>query len=333
MKRRSLLGLSALAALPLAGCKTYRSDDTPPPVQSHQPPAPSSGAPAEPAAVLEGGGTVPYEKGKVLLGAYTQLKGLTTAEGLALRKKELGRPPRIVHRFYSWTDSLPVSLPYVTSKSTLMVSWEGPYYKQVNNGSSDKRIAKAARRIAERKVPTLLRWGWDMNRDYYDWGGPANNQDTAGYVKAYRRIHQIFADEGARNVSWVWSPNWNSYPDADWNALSHYYPGDEYVDWAGVSGYAESQTPGEMFDEFYETYSARKPIMITEVSATDRGGSTKPDWITSFHQWVKTRPAVGAVSWFDTDIHPGSTEKWRIDSTAAALKAYQAMSADPLFNG
>ncbi|MFF5076762.1 glycoside hydrolase family 26 protein [Actinoplanes sp. NPDC000266] len=329
MNRRRLLGLSALAALPLAGCKTYRSDEVPPPIQSH--PAPSASASAS--AVLTGGGVVPYRSGRVLLGAYTQLKGLTTAEGIALRKKQLGRPERIVHRFYSWTDALPTSLSYVTSASTVMVSWRGPFSKQVNDGSSDKLIAKAARRMAQRKVPTLLRWAWDMNRDYYDWGGPSNNQDAAGYVKAYRRIHGIFADEGADNVSWVWSPNWNSYPDEDWNAYPNYYPGDEYVDWAGVSGYSEGQAPGEMFDQFYETYSARKPIMITEVSATDRGGSTKPDWINAFHQWVKTRPAVGAVCWFDTDIHPGSTEKWRIDSTAASLKAYRAMSADPVFAG
>ncbi|GAA0510074.1 hypothetical protein Ade02nite_52840 [Paractinoplanes deccanensis] len=315
MRRRSLLGLSALAALPLAGCKTYRSDETPPPIES---PATSPSSP--------GGGTVPDPGGKVMLGAYTQLKGLSTAEGIALRERQLGRPERIVHRFYSWTDTLPVSLSYVTSRSTVMMSWRGPGYQQVTNGSADKLIARAARRLAERKVPTLLRWAWDMNRK-------AVSENAASYVPAYRRIHKIFQDEGAENVSWVWSPNWNSYPDEDWNAWTRYYPGDGYVDWAGVSGYADGQTPGDMFDQFYETYAARKPIMITEVSAVDRGGSTKPDWITAFHAWVKTRPAVGAVVWFDTDTHPGSTEKWRIDSTAASLKAYQAMSADPVFTG
>jgi hypothetical protein len=331
MNRRSLLGLSALTGLSLAGCKTYRSEDVPPPIVSH-PPAGASASPP-PAVVAEGGGAFPFQPGKVVLGAYTQLKGLSTAEGIALRKKELGRPERIVHRFYSWTDPLPVSLPYVTSKSTVMISWRGPHNAQVNNGSADKLIAKAARRMAQRKVPTLLRWGWDMNRDFYDWGGGENGKDTAGYIKAYRRIHGIFADEGADNVSWVWGPNWNSHPDEEWNAISHYYPGDEYVDWAGVSGYAQAQTPGDIFDEFYATYAKRKPIMITEVSAVDRGGSTKPDWINSLRQWVKSRPAVGAVVWFDTDIHPGSTEKWRFDSTTASLKAYKAMSDDPVFHG
>ncbi|MEU8818335.1 glycosyl hydrolase [Actinoplanes sp. NPDC048796] len=312
MNRRRLLGLSALAAVPLAGCKTYRAEEKP---------VPAASSPA-----LSGGGPVPYRPGRVLLGAYTQLKGLTTAEGIALRTRQLGRPERIVHRFYSWTDTLPTSLPYVTSASVAMMSWRGPVYQQVTNGSSDKLIAGAAQRMARRAVPTLLRWAWDMNR-------APSTPDPAGYVKAYRRIHGIFAREGADNVSWVWSPNWNSDPDEDGNAFPRYYPGDEYVDWAGVSGYAAGQAPGDLFDRFYETYAARKPVMITEVSVTDRGGSTKPDWITAFHQWVKTRPAVGAVCWFDTDTHPGSTEKWRVDSTAASLTAYRAMSADPVFTG
>ena len=331
MRRRSLLGLSALAAAPLAGCRTYRSDDDPPPVAPVRPSA-DGVAPAG-SVVTDGGGAVPRRAGRVMLGGYVDLAGLSATAGLALRRRQLGRPERIVHRFYSWTDPLPVSLPYVSAKSTLMVSWRGPYHKDVTNGSADKLIASAARRLVERGRPTLLRWGWDMNRDFYKWGGAANNRNPKGYVAAYRRIHGIFADEGADNVSWVWSPNWNSHPDESWNAYENYYPGDEYVDWAGVSGYAQGQAPGEIFDAFYATYATRKPIMITEVSAVDRGGSTKPDWIASFRQWVKQHPAVGAVTWFDTDTHPGSREKWRIDSTAASLAAYRAMSDDPVFAG
>ena len=330
MRRRTLLGLSALAAAPLAGCQTYRSEDVPPPVVSRPP---SDGEQPATGVVADGGGAVPRQRGKVMLGAYVDLHGLSVGEGLSLRRRQLGRPERIVHRFYSWTDPLPISLPYVSARSTLMISWRGVLLKDITSGSADKLIARAARRMAERGRPTLLRWGWDMNRDFYKWGGPANNRDSKQYVTAYRRIHGIFADEGADNVSWVWSPNWNSHPDASWNTYQNYYPGDEYVDWAGVSGYAQAQSPGEIFDAFYATYASRKPIMITEVSAVDRGGTTKPDWIASFRQWVKQHPAVGAVAWFDTDTHPGSKEKWRVDSTAAALAAYRAMSDDPAFHG
>jgi hypothetical protein len=111
------------------------------------------------------------------------------------------------------------------------------------------------------------------------------------------------------------------------------YPGDAQMDWVGVSGYADTQTPGDMFDAVYNDYAGRKPIMLTEVAVVNHGGRTKADWIIEFAAWVKTRPGIGAVVWFDTDTHPGSTEKWRIDSPGSALAAYRAMADDPAFGG
>src|SRR5689334_12726480 len=100
MNRRNLLGLGALAAaaVPLAGCQKYRSDDAVPPVVS-RPPLPPSGEPVA-AAVTEGGGAVPFEPGKVMLGAYVDLKGRSADGGIDLRRRQLGRPERIVHRYY-----------------------------------------------------------------------------------------------------------------------------------------------------------------------------------------------------------------------------------------
>ena len=327
LSRRRLLALAGLAVLPGAACSN-RQPDGPVNEVTWEPPASSP-----PAPVTKGGGPVAFKNGRVRLGAYVALKGLTVHEGLALRRKQLGRTEKLVHRFYSWTDPLPRSLSAVPDDSTLLLSWRGPRYQEITGGSSDKLIAAAARRLAAEGKPTLLRWGWDMNRDFYRWSGPANGVDASGYVASWQRLHRIFGAEGADNVSWVWSPNWNSHPDQPWNQIPKYYPGDQYVDWVGVSGYAQEQTPGEMFDAFYAEWSPRKPIMLSEVAVVDRGGSTKAGWIASLHAWVKTRPAIGAVVWFDTDTHPGSTEKWRIDSDGRALAAYKAMADDPVFGG
>src|SRR4029453_533898 len=76
-----------------------------------------------------------------------------------------------------------------------------------------------------------------------------------------------------------------------------------------------------------------KPVMISEVGAVDRGGTTKADWITAFGQWVKQHPAIGGVTWFDTDTHPGDDENWRLDTDPEALAAYRAMARDPRFAG
>jgi beta-mannanase len=132
----------------------------------------------------------------------------------------------------------------------------------------------------------------------------------------------------------VWSPNWNDSPKQPWNTKAEYYPGDEHVDWVGVSGYnLHREAPADLFDQIYADYAARKPLMLTELGAVDRGGRTKADWITLLAAWVEQHPAMGAVVWFDTDTHPGYDEKWRIDTDPESLAAFRAMARNPHFSG
>ena len=342
LSRRRVLGLAGLAALPVVtyGLHRWRDDAVPAgtatrtdvPVHSTPSRSPRSGPSA--AVVTTGGGPVPFRNGKTMLGAYLNLDGMAASEALALRRRQLGRDERIVHVFYGWTDPLPRSIPYLSHTAIPMVSWRGRGYADILDGSSDALIERAARNLRRLGRPTLLRWGWEMNGDWYDWAGPRNDDNPAGFIHCWRHLRGIFADRNADNVSWVWSVNWNSSPNAGWNQDRHYYPGDEYVDWVGVSGYnLHREMPGTLFSGVHDAYAAQKPIMITEVGAVDRGGTTKADWITQFGQWVKQHPAIGAVTWFDTDTHPGFDERWRVDTDPGSLAAYRAMARDPRFAG
>jgi hypothetical protein len=344
VRRRQLLTLAALAALP-AACSRSDEPRAGPSVTSSGPaavtspgPAPSRATTAKPPSAAPrkalGGGPVKAVAGKVLLGSYLGLSGKSLSESVALRRRQIGRDQRILHIFNAWTDTMRSSYPQTPKGGTVMVSWRGTRYRDINNGSEDARIAQAAKALARYGKPILLRWGWEMNGDWYQWSGPKNDNDTAGYRNAWQRMHRIFGEQGADNVAWVWSPNWNSSPDVAWNDYPRYYPGDGYVDWVGVSGYNLSrQSPQQLFGGIYADYGTRKPLMISEVGAVDRGGSTKADWITLFADWVTAHPAIAAVVWFDTDTHPNVAEKWRIDSTPDALAAYRAMALSPHFGG
>jgi hypothetical protein len=328
-----LLSLTALAALPLTACsKGDPSDDT---ISTSASDATGSDAPTTPAEpTVTGGGPVPFRPHKVMLGAYLDLHGLSLGRSLALRRRQLGREERIVHAFYAWTDDLPRRIPEAAQSSTALISWRGTSYDKINRGAADRVIATAAKRLAKDRTPVLVRWAWEMNDRWYRTDGADRDRDTAGYIAAWRRLHRIFGEQGASNVSWVWSPSWNFGPGDTWDRTTKYYPGDKYVDWVGASGYnLDTETPQDLFGEFYAIWSTRKPIMITEVGASDRGGRTKADWITDFAAWVKANPAVGGVVWFDTDTNPESKERWRVDSSAASLVAYRAMARDPWFGG
>jgi hypothetical protein len=337
-----MLGIGALAAVPALtfAISQTRSRGVPAEATTAGAPTgktvpvdtkPSANAPK---VVTKGGGPVAFVNGKVMLGSYLDLTGKSPQQALALRRGQLGRDQRIVNLFYGWKDPLPRSIPYLPGRAYPMISWRGTSYADILNGSSDRIIEQAARNLRKLGKPTMLRWAWEMNGDWYPWGGAKNDNDPADFVRCWKRLYGIFADQNVRNVSWVWSVNWNNSPNTPWNANANYYPGDKYVDWIGVSGYnLHRELPAALFNGIYAQYAAKKPLVITEVGAVDRGGSTKGDWITLFQQWVDQNPAVGAVTWFDTDTHPGYQERWRIDTDPQSLAAYKAMAQDPHFAG
>ncbi|MET0426017.1 MAG: glycosyl hydrolase [Actinoplanes sp.] len=280
------------------------------------------------------GGPVAFQSGRAMVGSYLSLGGKSLKQSLSLRRGQLGREQKIVHRFYPWDGYVPTSEPDVSKSSILMVSWHGAKYDQVNSGASDKNIASVAKKLKNMKRPILLRWGWEMNGDWFEWGGSPNGQDPAGYVKAWKRLHRIFRENGVTNVAWVWSPNWNSSPNVSWNKMQKYYPGDDYVDWVGVSGYDfYSESPTTLFNTVVKAYGKKKPIVLSETAAIDHGSGSKAAWIKKLSAYVKATPSIGAVVWFDTDIQDGSPHNFRLDSDSAALAAYKSMVQHSRFAG
>ncbi|MCC8168980.1 MAG: hypothetical protein LIO59_01110, partial [Oscillospiraceae bacterium] len=120
-------------------------------------------------------------------------------------------------------------------------------------------------------VPVYLRIGAEMNI----WTSYAEPEK---YKQAFRKI----ADEvhyNTFNVAIVWSVGHTS----SWNInMDDYYPGDEYVDWVGISAYCNKYFEGKVWDvenSFNEVYfksgdSADPVLLIKEVA--DKYGDRKP---------------------------------------------------------
>ncbi|MET0416895.1 MAG: hypothetical protein ABW022_12830, partial [Actinoplanes sp.] len=198
LKRRHVLSLLALT-LP-AACATEQPQElvaarrltapetlaapVPTPTPSASPsasasasasPSPTATKTTEASAKASGrGGAVPFQPGKAMLGSYLSLGGKSLSQSLSLRRSQLGRNQRIVHRFYPWDGYVPTSEPDVSKNSVLMVSWHGSKYAPINNGSADRNIASVAKKLKGMKRPILLRWGWEMNGDWFEWDGSHN---------------------------------------------------------------------------------------------------------------------------------------------------------------
>ena len=123
-------------------------------------------------------------------------------------------------------------------------------------------------------VPIYLRFAAEFNI----WSTLAGPEE---YKAAFRYVSEYFKNRND-NVAIVWSPNHVS----NWYInLDDYYPGDEYVDWVGISLYAQKYFLGDpnqkeeneiafktginsdpviAVKELVEKYGKRKPIMLSE---------------------------------------------------------------------
>lgn len=202
--------------------------------------------------------------------------------------------------------------------------------KTIVDGQHDAYIRSWARAAANWGQPFFLRFAHEMNGDWYPWSPGVNGNTAADYIQAWRHVVDIFRQEGADNVIWVWSPNveYSGIP----NSLASVYPGDAYVDWVGLDGYnygtLNNGTWRSLATLFVPTYDkvtkmTDKPIMIAETASTEVGGN-KADWITQgFEQGIRVdMPRVRAVTWFE---HDSTETDWRVSSSAASLSAFRTV--------
>lgn len=225
-----------------------------------------------------------------------------------------------------------------------MITWEPWDYtrgseqptfalRRIIAGTHDAYIRRWARGIKAWGKPLLLRFGHEMNGDWYPWAEATNGNAAGEYIKAWRHVHRIFRSVGARNVDWVWSPN-VIYPGS--TPLAGLYPGDRYVDWVGVDGYNwGTSQPGKRWQPFEDLFDptlaqvariTRKPLMLAEVASTELGGD-KAAWIADFFAALKRRPQIRAFVWFN---HDKETD-WRIESSESARAAFAAGVTDPRY--
>lgn len=145
------------------------------------------------------------------------------------------------------------------------------------NGLYDDVIRKYSDWVKSINRPVFLRIG-------YEFDGPHNELEPDEYVRAYKHVVDLMRAEGVENVAFVWhsyaAPPYKEYPISEW------YPGDEYVDWVGLSVFgqiylkADHQTYGNTVLEFAKNH--HKPVMYAESSPVN---GIEPINLDSWNQW------------------------------------------------
>ena len=115
----------------------------------------------------------------------------------------------------------------------------------VNGYGTRVRIFKAARNY-ENVEEIFKQIGFDGQQVYNNYGD-TNIPDGPERIRdAWKHIHDIFDEVGTENITWVeqgapehGAPNPLFEKARNWNRIHYYWPGRNYVDWGGISGYNE----------------------------------------------------------------------------------------------
>ncbi len=218
--------------------------------------------------------------------------------------------------------------------------------QDIVSGKFDAYLTKYAQDLKANGMPLVIRLDHEMNGSWYNWSEGTKQQNAAGsYVAMWQHVWNVFQANGANDyVIWNWSPSRidklgnPKYQTLDY--MRQYYPGAQYVDWVGMSGYYRTATEQPTFQTTFGATLAQirkiapgKGIVLNEIGATETGGtvtdSQKSQWITSLFDALAdpaNRDIIGFAyfSQVATTIVDGTrtTNDWRLDSRADSLATF-----------
>lgn len=201
--------------------------------------------------------------------------------------------------------------------------------RKIANGAYDTALTQWATEAAAWGNPFLLRFDFEMNGQWFQWGTrPLNRNTPASFVAAWRHVHRLFTRSGATNVLWVWCPNIDPYHEM--TSLSRLYPGNSYVDYTCLDGYNFGK-PWTSFTKLYarsykqiRQIAPSKPMILGEVASTGHRGS-KAHWIRDMFKALGTRfRHIHGFLWWDEygSHHPGHPSDWPIETSKASSAAF-----------
>jgi mannan endo-1,4-beta-mannosidase len=186
----------------------------------------------------------------------------------------------------------------------------------IASGQYDNYLRSYADSVRSFGHKVILGFGHEMNAGWYSWGW--KHARPRVFVAAWRHIVDVFRQQGAGNVVWMWTVNVDS--DSAIKSPARWWPGSSYVDWVGIDGYylKQSWTFAPLFGPTIKIVHSLSrlpiPILISEVGAPT---SDQPAKIADLFAGIRAYGLLGFI-WFDSN---GSRD-WAL-TTPAAIAAFR----------
>ncbi|HEY60498.1 MAG TPA: hypothetical protein G4N92_07445 [Anaerolineae bacterium] len=359
-----LVGITAGILISTASCArgpqaAGRTPATPTPLELS--PETSSGEIVSP----EAPSSVSSTRLEPLSGTYFGVNLDWAVDSPALYNERLGRHAAVYVRFFQFPLSeegfatLDATVDLVAVEGGMVMitlePWDGLEAVTLENC---RDLADRLRGYNARGVPIFVRFAHEMNGSWYPW-----SQQPSAYIKTFQTLAGIIHKTVPQSAM-VWAPNYGGgYPfsggqfeinpeDEDFKVLDTnqdgiidmsddpylpYYPGDNAVDWVGMSLYhwggtypwGENEIPeankfisqlsgkyisqngdDSSLPDFYELFYTQhgKPLAIPETAAFYDPAQPEPDEILLKMSWwrqvfdqalLSTYPGIKMINWFE----------------------------------
>ncbi len=261
-----------------------------------------------------------FNKGKMQWGIFepTTINGLEKLEAL---EEEIDYDFKVLLQYYDLVQPVNIENLYeiydkgrfleFTCQTTVYGVQNSDYLYEVLDGKHDATLKGMVSQLVTLDKPILFRLNNEMNGDWCDYSAIHYQKDTDIYIEAWKYIHSLFEEAGADKVLWVWNPNWGDFPSFKWNHYLNYYPGADYVDIIGMTGYNTGSyykfEKWSSFKDIYEPMASEYnqtfkgfPMIITEFGSAVKGGD-KIKWFREMLSEIDKYKVDFAVYWNSID--------------------------------
>jgi len=268
-------------------------------------------------------GALPTDQASYL-GVY-ESGALKSYQPVADFSKAAGMPPNLVGYYSGWEEPFQVSFAETVRShgAATLLQWDptDTSVSKIAAGGFDSYLRSFARSVRDFGHPVVIGFGHEMNANWYSWG--YGHLPASTFVAAWRHIVTLFRDQGASNVTWLWTLQADEYGTGP--TIASWWPGAQYVTWVGIDGYYYH--PSEAFFSIFGQTIAQVrmftglPILLSEVGVGPDAGQARkiPELFAGMRQYG----TLGLV-WFDIAQHQGIYHQdWHIEDNPAAEAAFR----------
>jgi hypothetical protein len=245
--------------------------------------------------------------------------GYASVSGFA---QAAGRQPNLLGYYSGWAAPFDTGFAQMIQKRGVIpfvqIDPTDASVQQIAKGTYDDYLRSYADSVRAFGHAVVIGFGHEMNAPWYSWG--FGHIAPATFVAAWQHVVTVFHQEGADNVTWLWTLQAD---EPGTGPISSWWPGAQYVTWVGIDGYY--YRPSDSFSKVFgktitqvRTFTD-KPVLLSETAVGPGVGvDNEYSAIQNLFRGMATYKTLGLV-WFDKAQHDGIYHQdWRLEDNQNA---------------